>query len=188
MSEKNDKQQVVPYADPFYLGSSDHSNAGLGPIVFNGGNYLNWSRSVKMALGAKNKLGFIDGMISKLAIESELYSLWQRNDCMIRCWLSASVTPEIAEQMLICDSAQEFWNELSERHGQTNAPQLYSLKKEVNGLQQNNLSVDAYYGKLKRYWDELNNIEGFPYCECGAMSKCTCNILKKLAERAAKKR
>lgn len=36
---------------------------------------------------------------------------------MIRCWLSASVSPKIAEQMLICESAKDFWDELVENMG-----------------------------------------------------------------------
>ncbi|KAL8090665.1 hypothetical protein AgCh_039920 [Apium graveolens] len=37
----------------------------LGTMLLSGDNFINWSRSVKMALGAKNKLGFIDGSSSK---------------------------------------------------------------------------------------------------------------------------
>uniref|UniRef100_A0A803LY80 Retrotransposon Copia-like N-terminal domain-containing protein n=1 Tax=Chenopodium quinoa TaxID=63459 RepID=A0A803LY80_CHEQI len=96
--------------------------------------YVNWSRSVRMAPGAKNKLGFIEGKITKPNVSSDDYSRWIRNDCMIRCWLSASVTPQIAEQMLIVNSAREFWTKLAERFGQSNAPQINMLRKELNGL------------------------------------------------------
>lgn len=48
------------------------------------------------------------------------------------------------------------------------------------------MSIAEYYGKLRKYWDEINNLEGFPECSCGAMSKCTCSIIKKLADRDAK--
>ncbi|XP_021726194.1 uncharacterized protein LOC110693369 [Chenopodium quinoa] len=181
-------KQVIPYADPYYLGNSDNSNTPLGTIVFNGKNYVNWSRSVRMALGAKNKLGFIEGKIPKLNVSSDDYNQWIRNDCMIRCWLSASVTPQIAEQMLIVNSAREFWTELAERFGQSNAPQIYMLRKELNGLKQNNMSVSEYFGKLKARWDQLNSLEGMPECTCGIFNKCTCNVMKKLLERKEKKK
>lgn len=51
------EKQVIPYSDGYYLGSSDNSAIALTGVVFNGNNYLPWSRSIKMALGAKNKLG-----------------------------------------------------------------------------------------------------------------------------------
>uniref|UniRef100_A0A803LCR8 Retrotransposon Copia-like N-terminal domain-containing protein n=1 Tax=Chenopodium quinoa TaxID=63459 RepID=A0A803LCR8_CHEQI len=163
------KDTIIPYADPYYLGSSDHSSTTLGSIIFNGNNYLNWSRSVKMALGAKNKLGFINGKISKPSPDSDDYEKWIRNDYMIRCWLSASVSPSIAQQLLLCESSKAFWDELLEIYGEINAPQLYLLKKELNNLQQNDLSVGDYYAKLRSYWDEINNLEPLPECSCGAM-------------------
>lgn len=46
----------------------------------------------------------------------------------------------------------------------------------------------AYYGKLKKLWDELQEIEGIPVCECGAMNHCTCLLLKKMLEREYKNR
>lgn len=180
------EKPVVAYSDPYYPGSSDNSNTPLGSIIFNGGNYLNWSRSIRMALGAKNKLGFIDGNITKPSSDSEDLSKWIRNDYMIRCWLFASVTPSIADQMIFSESAKMFWDDLLERYGQSNAPQLYMIKKEVTGLLQNEMSVSEYYGKLKKYWDELNSLDGFPVCECGTMEKCSCKVMKKIAERESK--
>ncbi|KAL2923686.1 Retrovirus-related Pol polyprotein from transposon RE2 [Bienertia sinuspersici] len=97
-------------------------------------NYLNWSRSIRMTLRAKNKLGFVDGKLKQPLPYSKEYSKWMRNDYIIRCWLFASVTPEIADQMILNKSAKDFWDELSERYGQSNPPQLYMIKKEVNGL------------------------------------------------------
>lgn len=188
MAEKGEKSAMLPYAEPYYMGSSYQSNASLGSILFNGTNYNNWSKSVRMALGAKNKLGFIDGTLKKHSTSSSDHNKWVRNDCLIRCWLSASVTPRIAEQMLVVDSAKEFWDELTERYRQSNAAQLYMLKKELNRLQQNNISLTEYFTSLKNYWDELNSVEGFPECVCGGLGKCTCNIMKKLTDREAKNR
>lgn len=34
---------------------------------------------------------------------------------MIRCWLFASVTPEIADQLMLSESAKMFWDSLLER-------------------------------------------------------------------------
>uniref|UniRef100_A0A803LHY7 Retrotransposon Copia-like N-terminal domain-containing protein n=1 Tax=Chenopodium quinoa TaxID=63459 RepID=A0A803LHY7_CHEQI len=184
--DKNERAVVIPYADPYYLGSSDNFNTPLGSIIFNGKNYNNWSRSVRMALGAKNKLGFLEGKIAKPDPKSVDYDKWTRNDYMLRCLLSATVTPTIAEQMLLVNSAKEFWDALEEMYGQSNAPEIYMLKKELSDLEQNNMSVSEYYGKLKGYWDKINSIEGFPDCSCGSMSKCSCNMLKKLLERDEK--
>ncbi|PWA76283.1 Phloem protein 2-like protein [Artemisia annua] len=51
--------------DPLYIASSDHPGMALTNTQFNGSNFHGWSRNVKMALGAKLKLGFIDGSCAK---------------------------------------------------------------------------------------------------------------------------
>jgi len=39
---------------------------------------------------------------------------------------------------------------------------------------------------MKRIWDALQDLDGMPQCACVDMTKCTCNIGKKLQERHAK--
>ena len=43
------------------LHSSDHPGMNLVSVPLTGVNFLSWSRSIKIALGAKTKLSFIDG-------------------------------------------------------------------------------------------------------------------------------
>ncbi|KAL0461314.1 UNVERIFIED_CONTAM: hypothetical protein Slati_0019000 [Sesamum latifolium] len=50
------------------------SNALIGP------NSLSWNRSIKIALGPKMKLGFINGKDPKHAETSEEYEHWARTD------------------------------------------------------------------------------------------------------------
>ncbi|GJT84348.1 NSP-interacting kinase 1-like protein [Tanacetum coccineum] len=60
--------------DPLHIASSDHPGMMLTNTLFNEGNFLGWSRTIKMALGAKLKLRFIDGYqrLSKIELE-EIY-------------------------------------------------------------------------------------------------------------------
>nr|GEU41228.1 hypothetical protein CTI12_AA091260 [Tanacetum cinerariifolium] len=53
--------------DPLHIASLDHPGMMLTNTPFNGGNFLEWSRTIKLALGAKLKLGFIDGSSPKHA-------------------------------------------------------------------------------------------------------------------------
>ncbi|GKC38057.1 retrovirus-related pol polyprotein from transposon TNT 1-94 [Tanacetum coccineum] len=59
--------------DPLYLASSDHPGMMLTNTPFHGGNFLGWSRTIKMALGAKLKLGFIDGSSPKPTVIDNNY-------------------------------------------------------------------------------------------------------------------
>ena len=56
-NEKNDPSY------PFFIHLSSHPEMILVSKPLNGENYKTWSRSMKISLSAKNKLGFIDGSI-----------------------------------------------------------------------------------------------------------------------------
>ncbi|XP_074373745.1 uncharacterized protein LOC141714103 [Apium graveolens] len=170
------------YSDPLFLVNSDNANIPLGNVIFNGDNFLNWSRSIKLALGSKNKLRFLDGKVKKPTSDDAKYSLWIRNDYMIRGWLCRSMNEKIANSFTYIDSVERLWNELKERYAETNAPLLYSLKRQVKNLEHENMSVSEYYFKLKQIWDEIQDVEGLPECTCEAMKKCTCELLKKFIE------
>lgn len=88
----------------------------------------------------------------------------------------------IAESFIFVDYSQQLWRELFERFGQTNVPQLYALHRRLMTIEQNDDSVAEYFGKLKRVWDELHLLEGFPDCNCGALQRCSCGLLKKILE------
>ncbi|KAL9675666.1 hypothetical protein QQ045_003870 [Rhodiola kirilowii] len=57
-----------------------------------------------------------------------------------------------------------------------------SLSNSDNPTMQGNLSVTAYYSKLKKCWDELQYMNGVPACTCGALGKCTCRVLDRMKE------
>nr|GEW51275.1 hypothetical protein [Tanacetum cinerariifolium] len=60
--------------DPLHLARFDHLGMVLTNTPFNGGNFLGWSKNVKMALGAKLKLGFID---EAFLYAQSAYELWK---------------------------------------------------------------------------------------------------------------
>ena len=180
--ETEKEKEVAGYHDPYYLSSSDNHTMQVGAMIFNGGNYLNWSRSAKMGLASKNKLGYINGKIKRPKLGSNEYFKWDRNDNMVRCWILKSLKENIAGSLMNMKSAKDLWDEIAERYAQSNAPQIYQLKKELNDLEQNEMSVCDYYCKLRSYWDQLDDLEGIPECSCGAMSKCSCDIEKKMLQ------
>ncbi|KAK9706543.1 hypothetical protein RND81_07G133900 [Saponaria officinalis] len=80
------------------------------------------------------------------------------------------------------------WYEIKERYGQPNGPLLYQLKKKLRNISQDNSSVAAYFKKLKRHWDDIEELEFVPECECDVMDGCTCQILKKMLDIASKEK
>ncbi|GJX73057.1 leucine-rich repeat receptor-like serine/threonine/tyrosine-protein kinase SOBIR1 [Tanacetum coccineum] len=134
-------------------------NMVLTNIPFNGTNFHGWSRNVKMDLGAKLKLGFIDGSCNRPCVDSVDEQRWIRCDYMVTCWILNYVVVELSNAFLYAQSACELWKEITKRYGQSNGPLIYQC------------------------WDELQNLNGLPTCKCGKMRECTCYVIEKFIER-----
>lgn len=80
---------------PLSLHNSDHPSMNLITSLLTGNNYMTWSRSVKIALGAKTKLGFIDERCRQPNEKDSKYEQWLKVDCMVRWWILNSISKEI---------------------------------------------------------------------------------------------
>ncbi|KAK4392660.1 hypothetical protein Sango_2043800 [Sesamum angolense] len=69
MAEKEEKpskqKKMMEESETMKLQASDNPGMSLVSSLLNGKNYLPWSRSIRIALGAKMKLGFINGKSKK---------------------------------------------------------------------------------------------------------------------------
>ncbi|VFQ77473.1 unnamed protein product [Cuscuta campestris] len=138
-------------ADPLGLTGQDNPGLALTTAKFTGNNFFAWKKTITMALGAKSKLGFIDGTCKKPAITDPNYQRWIRTDYMVTCWILNSMSSDLSDSFLYVNSAEELWSEIGERYGSTNAPLIYQTQKELNEIHQGNMTVSAYFTKLKKY-------------------------------------
>ncbi|XP_074293377.1 uncharacterized protein LOC141620392 [Silene latifolia] len=150
-----------PYDDPTFLATSDSPAMELGNTKFSGKNFLLWSRCVVMALGTKNKQDFWTGAVAMPSSTSPKLQQWQRSDHMVHCWSLNSIAQELKENF---------------------------LKKELRNVAQGNDSVVAYFTKLKRYWDDIDEFEVIPQCDCGAMTACTCYLYKQMLDLSSREK
>ncbi len=158
------------FINPYYLHHGDSPGSVLVSLPLDGDNYHTWSRSMIMALTAKNKLGFVDGSITKPAPTASTYLPWIRCNTMVLSWIINSVSKDIAASVIYLNTAKEIWFDLKERFSQKNGPRIYQIQKSISTLSQENLSVSAYYTKLKALWEELNNYRPISACSCGAQT------------------
>ena len=119
-------------SNPLYLHHEESPGAMLvyQPLV--GENYPTWARSMRMALIAKNKLGFIDGTLtlsSPMVKTSSAIQAWIHCDKMVTSWILNSVSQEIATSIVDKDSALEIWNDLRERLSQENGSRVFQLQR-----------------------------------------------------------
>ena len=154
--------------DPYSLQNSDHPGMVLVTAPLTETNYLTWSRSMKIALGAKLKLGFIDGRITMPEEGSNEFEIWTRVNYMVTSWILNSISKDIVESFLYLTSAKELWDEIAERYGESNGPLLYQIQRDIASITQGNDSVARYYTRLKCLWDEFNCLMPLPSCSCGA--------------------
>nr|XP_017228813.1 PREDICTED: uncharacterized protein LOC108204047 [Daucus carota subsp. sativus] len=162
-------------SQPLYLHPSDHPGLNLVTVVLNGDNFTEWKRSVTLALSAKNKLGFVNGRF-KIPDESSLYfDHWQRCNDMIISWLLNVVIPEIRSSLMYTSLAVDVWNDIHTRYTQRNGPRIFELRKALSDLNQEALSVSAYYTRFKVLWDDFLNATSIPKCSC-CSSTCTTRI------------
>lgn len=77
----------------------------------NENNYLAWSRSMRITLNAKVKLGFIDRKYQKPVLGFDNYERWIKADCMVQSWILISISKDIVDVFLYTASAKELQEE-----------------------------------------------------------------------------
>ncbi|KAL2228986.1 UNVERIFIED_CONTAM: hypothetical protein Sindi_1878300, partial [Sesamum indicum] len=150
---------------------NDNLGIALVSAPLDGRNYLSWARSIEIALGARQKLGYIDGTYEKPTEGKEAMEQWRKNDYMVVSWILNSISKGNAEAFLYAKSTRDLWMELKMRFGESNEPLLYQIQRDISSISQRNMSVVEYFTKLKRLWDELISLNPLPVCSCGASKK-----------------
>ncbi|XP_047252210.1 uncharacterized protein LOC124887076 [Capsicum annuum] len=64
---------------------------------------------------------------------------------MVFAWLSNSLSKDIAETVLRCETARDIWSDLEERYGQSNANRYYQIQREIAGISQGSSDIATYY-------------------------------------------
>ncbi|KAA8524272.1 hypothetical protein F0562_010695 [Nyssa sinensis] len=147
--------------DSYFLHHGENPSLMLVSKQLNGDNYPTWARAMSKALSAKNKLGFVNGTLTKPTNPSDpLYSAWERCNDMVLSWILNSVMKNIASSILYIDVVADAWKDLKERFSQGNRPRIFQLKKALNSLTQDQMTVSDYFTQLKSHWDQLAN-----YCQ-----------------------
>ena len=162
-------------ANPLFLHHSDHPGLLLVSKKLNGDNYNSWCRAMKISLSAKNKTGFITGTITEPSASKkpDEHALWQRCNDMVLSWILNSLEPDLADSVLSCATPHAVWEDLRERFALGNAPHIFQVQREIYKIEQGQMSIAAYYTKLKALWDELSSYNTVENCTCGAQNDRT---------------
>ncbi|XP_070049982.1 uncharacterized protein [Nicotiana tomentosiformis] len=74
---------------------------------------------------------------------------------MVISWLTSSLSPDIAESDLYCETVESILKPLNSRYGSVNGTKVFELKRELTSAYQGSLDIASYFNKLKKIWDEL---------------------------------
>ncbi|XP_024626656.1 uncharacterized protein [Medicago truncatula] len=167
--------QAAPQQDVesvFYVHPSEGSNSVTIIPKLNGSNYLAWSRSMKRALGAKNKLAFINGIIQQPEALDLNRAAWERCNHLIHSWIINSVSESIAQNIVFHDYALDVWEDLKERFSKADRIRISTLCSSINNLKQGGKTVSEYFTEMRSLWEELNSHRPLPNCSC--IHRCCC--------------
>ncbi|KAK9748552.1 hypothetical protein RND81_02G066200 [Saponaria officinalis] len=166
-------QIIDPSKPPSYsLAHVEHTSHSITPIVFNGNNYDEWSRSFHLALMAKGKLGYIYGIVTKPAVTSDKFESWQTTNALVTMWIFNTLAPSVRKQIGLRPEAKQIW--------------IYQLQTELLARRQGPTEpLVAYYGRMIAIWYELLEQEPLPTCSC---NPCTYEWVALMTARHEKKR
>ncbi|XP_061344802.1 uncharacterized protein LOC133290690 [Gastrolobium bilobum] len=169
MAEGNTNLKPSNPWSPFYLAGSDSSGVMLTAVLLRGeANYDNWAKLMKNALKAKNKLGFVTGVLKKPERETgEEWRAWEMCNSMINGWIHNTIDPKLQPFIKCFDQVKDLWEDLKERCAMQNFPRHYQLRASLATIRQQGSTVGEYYRKLRAIWDELEASKTYRSCVCG---------------------
>jgi gag-polypeptide of LTR copia-type len=148
-------QTVVP---PVYYDANPALK--LTTEMLNGNNYLSWSESVLLALGAKSLLNHITDHQNSPIKTDPYYNQWIATDKLVRLWVLNSMEPPISRLFFSSNSAFDLWQTVKDMFGQqNNFDRIFQLKRELYQTKQGSQTITQLYGSIKSKLDELNMYE-----------------------------
>ena len=135
----------IDHTHALFIHPSDTTGGPIIPIQLIGSeNYSIWSRSMRIQLFGKNKLGIVDGTWKKEDFPSDLAHQWDRCDAIVIGWILGSVTKELHAGIVYAENAKMIWEDLKERFDKVNTSRIYQLHKDMVTLSQGTDSVSTY--------------------------------------------
>ncbi|XP_074296253.1 uncharacterized protein LOC141626219 [Silene latifolia] len=159
--------------NPVYaLSNQDGTGARITHVQLTGPKtYAEWAKGFRVALGAKRKLGFIDGTLRHKPSNPTEYADWEAVNYTIIAWIFNTIAPGIRSSISYRDTAFDLWEDIRKRFSVANDIKIYQLQGDLAACKQKpGESLMDYFGRIKLLWDDINDYDVLPNCEC--CSKC----------------
>ncbi|GAU33433.1 hypothetical protein TSUD_380690 [Trifolium subterraneum] len=113
---------------------------------------------MQRALGAKNKLRFVDGSVEIPALHDFNRHYWERCNHLVHSWILNSVSDQIGSTIVFHENAIDVWRDLQERFSKVDRIRIATLRSSINNLKQGTKTVLDYFTEMKALWEELTLI------------------------------
>ncbi|XP_072056339.1 uncharacterized protein [Arachis hypogaea] len=114
-----------------------------------------------------------DGSIRKPEPNDALYESWERSNTLVVSWINHSLSAEISASVIWNNVALDLWKDLKHRYCQGDRFRVAELEEEMYQMKQGELTVTAYFTKLKSIWEQLSSFRPVPDCVmCSETCKC----------------
>ena len=109
----------------------------LSSMLLNEFNFLPWSRAIKIALGGRSKLGFINGTIKAPEAGTQEHEAWLSKDQLVMSWIPNSMERNVTEIFSYSKSSLDLWNAIRDMYGnQNNAARIFQIQQDISKTNQ----------------------------------------------------
>ncbi|XP_074300473.1 uncharacterized protein LOC141631744 [Silene latifolia] len=164
--------------NPVYAVSlHDGTGAKITHVVLLGPNYEEWAKGFRVALGAKRKLGFIDGTLKEKPSDPKDVEDWTAINYLIVAWIFNTIDSRVRSSISYRETAFELWEDIRLRFTVGNEIKIYQIQNDLSECKQKpGETIMDYYGRMKKLWDDINDFDALPSCKCSGY-RCDLNVV-----------
>ncbi|CAB79159.1 LTR retrotransposon like protein [Arabidopsis thaliana] len=149
---------------PYDLTAADNSGAVISHPILKTNNYEEWACGFKTALRSRKKFGFLDGTIPQPLDGSPDLEDWLTINALLVSWMKMTIDSELLTNISHRDVARDLWEQIRKRFSVSNGPKNQKMKADLATCKQEGMTVEGYYGKLNKIWDNINSYRPLRIC------------------------
>ncbi|CAO2821253.1 unnamed protein product [Amaranthus hypochondriacus] len=125
----------------------------------NNNNYTTWSIRMQFYLLGQDLLGIVGGGDTTVPTDVEESKKWKIKAGKAMYVLAATVEDELLHRIKDAKTPKESWDTLSGLFSKKNDAQLQMLENELTSIQQNKLTVNQYFTKVKTLCEQITKLD-----------------------------
>lgn len=119
----------------------------ISGITLDEDNFPLWSNLMEMRIGARNKMGYLDGTIQKPNPSEATYATWVTENNKVKNWLIDAMSPSLMQRFIRLPTAAAIWEAVAKTfYDGSDETKLFELNRRSFSLKQDGVP----FGLLQR--------------------------------------